>query len=86
RKVNSLPTLEKKKKYTTETIKKRLEDYGMVGYTKFLLVKHFNNTDRGDFGWGRDGTPQNPTKPSKSEFQTKLRDTYYQQGKRTNNL
>ena len=34
----------------------------MVGYTKFLLVKHFNNTDRGDFGWGRDGTPQNPTK------------------------
>ena len=44
----------------------------MVGYTKFLLVKHFNNTDRGDFGWGRDGTPQNPTKPSKVNFKRSL--------------
>lgn len=52
RKVNSFFILEKKKKYIIEIIKKWLEDYGMVGYIKFFLVKYFNNIDCGDFGWG----------------------------------
>lgn len=67
-----------------KVIKQRLTDYKIEGYVKFLIQKHFNNTDRGDFGWGKDGTPQVPEKPSKNKVQSFLRDLYYQQGKKTN--
>ncbi|MGL9728837.1 hypothetical protein [Enterococcus sp. DIV0756] len=75
-----------RKKSNIEVIKQRLADHKIAGYVKFLVQKHFNNTDRGDFGWGRDGTPQVPEKQSKNKVQSFLRDTYYQQGAKTNNV
>ena len=78
------PTL--RKKSNVEEIKRRLAEYKVTGYVQFLTQKHFNNSDRGDFGWGKDGTPQIPETKSKNWFQTFLRDLYYQQGKKTNIL
>lgn len=73
-----------RKKSNIEVIEQRLSEHRISGYVKFLIQKHFNNTDRGDFGWGRDGTPQNPEENSKNSVQSFLRDMYYQQGKKTN--
>lgn len=73
-----------RKKSNIQYIKQRLKSHGFLGHTIFLLQKHFNNTDRGDFGWGRDGTPQLPMNPSKNKVQSILRDLYYQQGYKTN--
>ncbi|EIB6796399.1 hypothetical protein BUK51_RS13860, partial [Enterococcus faecalis] len=84
--MSKLKTTKERKEYAGKTIKKRLQDYGVGGYLKFIIKKHFNNTDRGDFGWGRDGTPQKPENKSKSKFQSFFRDFYYQQGKRTRTL
>jgi integral membrane protein (TIGR03766 family) len=75
-----------RKESNRDVIMQRLAEHKTAGYIKFLVQKHFNNTDRGDFGWGRDGTPQIPEKRSKNSIQTFLRDTYYQQGKKTNVL
>lgn len=83
---NSLPTKKAKSDNAVKTIKQRLKNYGAAGYLKFLFYKQFNNTDRGDFGWGRDGTPQVPATPAKNKLQEILRDSYYQQGGRTNNI
>ncbi|EHM3059496.1 glycosyltransferase family 39 protein [Enterococcus faecalis] len=84
--MSKLKTTKERKEYAGKTIKKRLQDYGVGGYLKFIIKKHFNNTDRGDFGWGSDGTPQKPENKSKSKFQSFFRDFYYQQGKRTRTL
>lgn len=67
--MSKLKTTKERKEYAGKTIK-RLQDYGVGGYLKFIIKKHFNNTDRGDFGWGRDGTPQKPENKSKSKFQS----------------
>ncbi len=40
-----------KKDYNIKVIKKRLKDYGPIGYTKFLLNKQYYNTAAGDFDW-----------------------------------
>lgn len=77
------PTL--RKESNLEVISERLNNYKISGYLKFLVQKHFNNTDRGDFGWGRDGTPQQPARESKNKIQSLLRESYYQQGNKTNN-
>lgn len=77
----SIPTKEGKINYANEKIAERLKNYGFTGYTKFLMKKHLNNTDRGDFGWGRDGGPQIYA-PSNDPIQAFLRDTYYQQGEK----
>ncbi|WP_348920384.1 glycosyltransferase family 39 protein [Enterococcus rotai] len=77
----SIPTKEGKVNYANEKIAERIKNYGFTGYTKFLMKKHFNNTDRGDFGWGRDGGPQIYLQ-SNDPIQIFLRDTYYQQGEK----
>lgn len=77
----SIPTKEEKINYANAKIVERLKNYGFTGYTKFLMKKHANNTDRGDFGWGRDGGPQVYVQ-STDPIQTFLRDTYYQQGEK----
>lgn len=85
-KVKNISGKENKKLYIQSEIRTRLKEMGPFGYLKFLMKKHFNNTSNGDFGWGRDGTPQRPEKEATSNFQTLLRDWYYQQGNRVNNL
>lgn len=75
-----------RKESNKEIIMQRLADHKTAGYVKFLVQKHFNNTDRGDFGWGRDGTPQIAEKKAKNSIQAFLRDIYYQQGRKTNIL
>ncbi|MGL9815681.1 hypothetical protein IGK51_002285 [Enterococcus sp. DIV0098] len=72
-----------RKESNVDIIKQRLRNHKPYGYTAFLIQKHFNNTDRGDFGWGTDGTPQIPKEKSKNRIQSFLRDLYYQQGKKT---
>ena len=84
--VNGIDGHENKEAYIKNEIRVRLKNFGFFGYMKFLMKKHFNNTSNGDFGWGRDGTPQRPEKESTSKFQFILRDWYYQQGNRTNNI
>lgn len=81
----SIPTESGKISYANQKILERLNNYGFTGYTKFLLKKHLNNTDRGDFGWGRDGGPQVYV-PSNNPLQTFLRDTYYQQGEKVKTI
>lgn len=75
-----------RKESNKEVIMQRLTEHKTAGYIKFLIQKHFNNTDRGDFGWGKDGTPQMPEKKSKNNIQTFLRELYYQQGRKANIL
>lgn len=77
----SIPTKEGKVNYANKKIAERIKNYGFTGYTKFLMKKHFNNTDRGDFGWGRDGGAQIYLQ-SNDPIQIFLRDTYYQQGEK----
>ncbi|PZL71874.1 hypothetical protein CI088_11615 [Enterococcus plantarum] len=77
----SIPTKKEKINYANTKIIERLKNYGFAGYTKFLMKKHFNNTSRGDFGWGIDGGPQIYLQ-STNPIQTFLRDTYYQQGEK----
>ncbi|WP_339099035.1 hypothetical protein A5821_001202 [Enterococcus sp. 7F3_DIV0205] len=79
--INSLPSKQDKINYANKEIVARLKNHGFIGYTKFLMKKHLNNTDRGDFGWGRDGNPQVYVK-SNDPIQIFLRDTYYQQGEK----
>ncbi|NVY96935.1 glycosyltransferase family 39 protein [Lactobacillus sp. DCY120] len=76
------PTL--RKESNIHIIKQRLNDYKIAGYAKFLIQKYFNNTDRGDFGWGTDGNGQVPKHKAHNRIQSALRDTYYQQGRKTN--
>lgn len=85
-KVSSIHGKENKKAYISSEIRVRLIEMGPFGYLKFLMKKHFNNTSNGDFGWGRDGTPQYPEKAPSSNFQALLRDWYFQQGNRVNNI
>ncbi|MBO1308705.1 hypothetical protein JZO70_21200 [Enterococcus sp. 669A] len=84
--VNAINGKENKKAYISKEIRMRLKDFGFLGYMKFLMKKHFNNTSNGDFGWGRDGRPQVPGEVATSKFQSILRDWYYQQGNRVNNI
>ncbi|MEI5995214.1 glycosyltransferase family 39 protein [Candidatus Enterococcus mansonii] len=81
----SLPTQKEKIDYANSKIKERLKRYGFTGYTKFLFKKHIYNTDRGDFGWGIDGTAQ-VSEDSKNPIKNLLRDTYYQQGERVKTI
>jgi integral membrane protein (TIGR03766 family) len=82
---NGFSTQEEKVAYAKKQIISRLEKYGFIGYLKFLSQKHLLNTSRGDFSWGRDGTPQ-VAPASKNPLTLFLRDSYYQQGERVKML
>ncbi|MCD5003728.1 glycosyltransferase family 39 protein [Enterococcus saccharolyticus] len=85
-KTKSLGTQEEKKDYTIKIIKERLNQFGLLGYTKFLVYKFFKFSSDGDFGWGYDGQQQQFSTKSKNKLQTMLRDFYSQDGKRTHNI
>ncbi|KRM79639.1 hypothetical protein FC84_GL000943 [Lapidilactobacillus dextrinicus DSM 20335] len=81
-----LKTPKDRNKYNLHQIKEQLKEYRISGYVKFLIIKHFNNTDRGDFGWGRDGTPQKYPDNNSERVTNLLRSLYYQQGALSNNI
>lgn len=72
--------------YNISKIKEVLKGYKLSGYTKFLVEKQFYNSDRGDFGWGVDGTPQKNPPGKSNKFQDVLRELYYQNGKKSGNM
>ncbi|WP_142429124.1 glycosyltransferase family protein, partial [Enterococcus faecalis] len=74
-----------KKDYNIKVIKKRLKDYGPIGYTKFLLNKQYYNTAAGDFDWKDYGPrPMELDRDSnRSRFKIFLQDNYFQVGKWT---
>ncbi|MYV16387.1 hypothetical protein [Furfurilactobacillus milii] len=41
--------------YAKEMIKMRLKSFGFGGYLKFLILKNYNNTSDGTFGWNKEG-------------------------------
>lgn len=84
--ISSIPGRSEKYSEANRIIQERLETFELGEISQFMLQKHFNNTDRGDFGWGKDGVNQIAATPATSNFQIKLRDTYYQDGTRSNNL
>ncbi len=81
-----LKTPKDRNEYNLHQIKEQLKEYRISGYVKFLIIKHFNNTDRGDFGWGRDGTPQKYPDNNSERITNLLRSLYYQQGALSNNI
>lgn len=46
-----------RKAYNNRLIKRRLKNFGVAGYTKFLVLKQVNNTSDAGFGWGMDAGP-----------------------------
>lgn len=46
--------LSERKKYNNRIIVKRLKEFGVAGYIKFLVLKQINNTSDAGFGWGMD--------------------------------
>jgi hypothetical protein len=48
-------TVKEKKEFNIKEIKKRLSDYGFLGYMKFLLTKYRSNVTDGSFFFGREG-------------------------------
>lgn len=49
--MKNLKTVNERKTYSKKMIKKRMHKRGALGYIKFLLQKHSNNTADGSFGW-----------------------------------
>ncbi|WEV56580.1 TIGR03766 family XrtG-associated glycosyltransferase [Ligilactobacillus acidipiscis] len=49
--MKNLKTIAERKTYSKKMIKKRMHKRGALGYIKFLLQKHSNNTADGSFGW-----------------------------------
>lgn len=45
---------QERKKYNNRIIVKRLKEFGVAGYVKFLVLKQINNTSDAGFGWGMD--------------------------------
>lgn len=83
---NQLQTQNEKKAFAKQVIVQRLKERGFFGYWKFLFEKYAHNTANGDFGWGKDGMPQEPYQPDKHRLQSIFRASFYQQGQYTNNV
>ena len=84
--ISSIPNRAEKISEANRIIEERIGTFKPGRISQFMLEKHFNNTERGDFGWGKGGTNQIFETPATSNFQIKLGDTYYQKGTRSNNL
>ena len=53
----ALKSPQARKAYNNRLIKRRLKNFGVAGYTKFLVLKQVNNTSDAGFGWGMDAGP-----------------------------
>lgn len=72
---------QKRKKYNDQLIKQRLNEFGVAGYTKFLVLKQINNTSDAGFGWGMDaGTGYLIPFSKKIKIQNIARKIYLQKG------
>lgn len=80
-KMGELPTVKARSDYSKKLLVKRLKKLGPVGYAKFLILKHRNNTADGTFAWVKEGhfINENPT-PQETGFSGFLRQFVYLYG------
>ena len=74
-------TAEQRTKTNIQVAKNRLENYGMIGYAKFLTKKMLINYNDGTFGWGVEGSFYYWIPENSNIISHFLKNIYYNEGK-----
>ena len=74
-------TAEQRRETNLEVSKKRLNNYGITGYAKFLTKKMLTNYNNGTYAWGAEGSFYAIVPDNNSRMSHFLKNIYYNDGK-----